>query len=181
MSRQVGGRGNGGNVARGASFAAAKGAGLIGLAVVIGIILLQVVDDGSEGSVGDSDDTRPATSTPATDDGDGTTTTTSATPQLTPDQLGVLVLNGGAPTGSAKQKSDELKQAGYTNQPVQASDWDDRDQEGSAVLCREGFDREAAALAVAVGGETPTEAFPDPAPPGATDAIHCVVVVGAPA
>ena len=48
MSRQPPGRGNGPNnggaVARGAGYAAAKGAGLIGVAVIIGIVLLNVVE-----------------------------------------------------------------------------------------------------------------------------------------
>jgi hypothetical protein len=46
-------------------------------------------------------------------------------------------------------------------------------------MCRSGLDREAAALAVAVGEGTVTEAFRDPAPPNAdTEQAECVVLVG---
>lgn len=176
----MGGRANGGgDVAKGAGFAAAKGAALIGLAVVIGIVLLQVVDDGSSGPVASSPGETEATTTTAAPGGDNgteeTTPDTSET-QLAPEQLTVLVLNGGAPQGAARAMSDALKQAGYTNQG-EPSDWPDREQTGNVVMCRAEFTREAAALAVAVGSAT-VEAFPDPAPPGG-DEVNCVVVVGA--
>jgi hypothetical protein len=176
----MGGRTNGGgNVAKGAGFAAAKGAALIGLAVVIGIVLLQVVDDGSDGPAASSpDETETTTTTAAPDDGEDTDETTPDTSaaELSPEQLTVLVLNGGAQQGAARAMSDALKQVGYTNQG-EPSDWPDRDQTGNVVLCRAELTREAAALAVAVGSAT-VEDFPDPAPPGA-DEFNCVVVVGA--
>jgi hypothetical protein len=179
-SRRSGGGGGNGGVARGASFAAAKGAGLIGLAVIVGIVLLNVVDDGSTGPAGS--DRPSATTTPGatTDDGgtDATTTTAAAAPARTPEQLRVVVLNGGAPTGSARAMSDALKQQGYTNQ-AEPADWSGRDQTGASVHCREGLQQEASALAVQVSeSSVPVEAFPDPAPPG-TDDIDCIVVVGA--
>ncbi len=74
MSRQGGGHGsNGGAVARGASFAAAKGFVLIALAVIIGIVLLNVYDDGGT--------TEPAaeTTAPSTEASDGTSGTGSTT------------------------------------------------------------------------------------------------------
>jgi len=174
----MGGRGNGGNVARGAGFAAAKGAGLIGLAVVIGFVLLQVVDDGSEPAVEAEGNSDTTTTVPAAEgDDDDTTDTTAATAELTPDQLNVLVLNGSAPPGSAGSMSDALLQAGYTNQG-EPSDWVDHEQTGNVVVCKEGLDREASSLAVAVGAGTLVEPFPDPVPPG-SDESNCVVVVGA--
>ncbi len=45
MSRQPPRGNNSNNVARGAGFAAAKGAGLIGVAILIGVVLLNVVDN----------------------------------------------------------------------------------------------------------------------------------------
>jgi hypothetical protein len=180
MSRQLG-RSNGGQVARGAGFAAAKGAGLIGLAVVIGIVLLNVVDDGSSGPTDQGSDNSSATTTATTPEStsESTTPTTEAGPPRTPDQLAVIVLNGGAPAGSAKDMSDALKVEGYTNQS-QAADWTGREQTGNTVLCRAGLEREAATLATAVGEGTPTDVFPDPPPTGAEEA-DCIVVVGAPA
>lgn len=183
MSRQTGGRGNGNTVARGASFAAAKGAGLIALAVIIGVVLLNVVDDGdtdqgSNGS-GSGSETTATTAAGASDTTEATTETTAdSVPAKTPAELSVLVLNGGAPQGTAREMSDNLKLSGYTNQ-LQAADWAGRQQAGNVVMCKAGLEQEAAALATAVGEGTPVEAFADPAPPG-SETADCVVVVGTP-
>jgi LytR cell envelope-related transcriptional attenuator len=179
MSRQTGGRSNGNTVARGAGFAAAKGIALIGLAVVIGLVLLLVVDDGDTnpdtGSASNANET--TTTTAGTTETTATTPTTEDTvPAKTPAELSVLVLNGGAPQGAAKEMSDNLKLSQYTNQP-QPSDWADRNQQGNVVMCKPGLDQEAAALATAVGEGTPVEPFADPAPPG-SEGADCVVVVG---
>jgi LytR cell envelope-related transcriptional attenuator len=182
MSRQTGGRGNGNTVARGASFAAAKGAGLIALAVIIGVVLLNVVDDGdtNQGSNGSGSSSETTASTAgATDTTKATTETTAdSVPAKTPAELLVLVLNGGAPQGSAKEMSDNLKLSGYTNQG-QPADWTGHQQAGNVVMCKAGLDQEAAALATAVGEGTPVQAFADPAPPG-SESADCVVVVGTP-
>jgi hypothetical protein len=188
MSRQTPGRGNGrsnggsggGPFAAGAGFAAAKGAALIVVALIIGIVLLNVVDDGSNdvdsaGSSsednGDTTDTSGATTDPTT-----APTTVDTVPARTPAELVVLVLNGGAPQGTARTMSDNLKVAGYTNQP-EPSDWEGLEQAGNLVLCRPGLDEEAGALATAVGPSTPISPFPDPIPPG-SETSDCVVVVG---
>jgi len=181
MSRQTGGgRGNnGGGVARGAGFAAAKGAGLILFAVVLGVVLLQIVDDGSEGPADSADGGAGATTTTVTpaDDGDSDDTTPDDTqPEKSPAELRVIVLNGGAPAGSAREMSSALQQAGYTNQ-AQATDWVGQEQTGNSVLCTAGLEREAATLATAVGSGTTTAAFPDPVPPGAEE-VDCIVAVG---
>jgi LytR cell envelope-related transcriptional attenuator len=181
MSRQVSGRGNGrgngGNVARGAGFAAAKGAALIGVAVVIGIVLLNVVDDGSNGPASDTATGATTTTTAAPSTTKPSTATTADTvPAKTPAELAVLVLNGGAPGGAAASKSNDLKLKGYTNE-LPPADWSGKTQTGNVVMCKPGLDQEAAALATAVGQGTPVQAFPDPAPPGSGNA-DCVVVVG---
>ena len=180
MSPQTGPRANGNTVARGAGTAAAKGAGLILLAVVIGIVLLNVVDKDGDVDAGTEAD-EPVTDTTTTVA--GTTDSTEPNgddeelgPVMPPDQVAVLVLNGGAPTGSAGDMRDQLRNAGYTN-TLEPSDWD-VSQTGNSVLCRAGLEREAAALATAVGAGTTTADFPDPPPPGSDDA-DCVVVIGA--
>lgn len=179
MSRQVGGRGNNGSdLARGAGFAAAKGAGLIGVALIIGIVLLNVVDDGDL----DQPDSNAAAATttttaPTTESSDATTPTSDDVPARTPAELAVLVLNGGAAQGAARSMDEALNVAGYTN-TLEASDWPDREQDGNVVMCKAGLDQEAAALATAVGEGTPVEAFAEPAPPG-SESADCVVVVGA--
>jgi hypothetical protein len=150
------------------------------LAVIIGIVLLQVVDDGSSGPVGASQDTE-TTTTQATgpDSTTRTTVTTQATqPARDPADVRVLVLNAGSGvTGIAGDKSAELREKGYTNQPEQANNWETQLQ-GMSVMCREGFDAEAQALAVAVGEGTQVQPFPDPAPPFSENA-DCVVAIGA--
>jgi hypothetical protein len=177
----MGGRGNGGGsnaVARGAGFAAAKGAGLIALAVIIGIVLLNVVDDGSVKSdaSSSSDTTTPSTAASTDSTGETTTPTSDEVPPKTPSELTVLVLNGGAPPRSAKAMSDALRLKDYTNQ-LEPADWQDHTQTGNTVMCKAGLDEEGAALAIAVGTATKVE-FPDPPPPG-SDTADCVVVVGA--
>jgi hypothetical protein len=166
---------NSGNGARGNGSAFVKGALLIGLAVIIGIVLLQVTDDDNDSTSAatPSRTTQPKTTTTIVTT---TTTTLPATPPKTNAELSLIVLNGGAPTGAAADMNTQLKQAGYTNQEA-ANDWEGHTQQGNTVMCKAGLDREAVALSVAVGENTPTEAFPDPGPPF-SDNVDCVVVVG---
>lgn len=179
MSRQQRGSGRG-DVAKGAGFAAFLGAGLIGVAVVIGIVLLQIGDQDNVGPSGattrptstSTSTTKPESSTTAAT----TTTTGSTTPARPPSQVHLIVLNGGAPSGEAARIASELELKGYTNQDT-ANTWSGHDQSGNTVYCRAGFDREGAALATGVTGATLTIPYPDPAPPN-TDGTDCVVVVG---
>jgi hypothetical protein len=139
-------------------------------------VLLQVVDDGTTGPVGDSSDQTSASTSTTAGGTEPTTTTVAETPARTPDLVRVVVLNTGAATGSAATLRQQLEAAGYTSQePV--GDWA-IDRPGHAVFCRAGLEREAAALAVAVGEGTVTEAFPEPAPAGSENA-DCIVSVGA--
>lgn len=173
----------GSGFASSAGFAVAKGAALIGLAVVIGVILLQVVDDGSSGSVstGDTESSDATTTSVASEDENSETTTTTTAeaegPPLSPAELTVLVLNGGAPSGSAGAMSDQLRSVGYVTQLPASDDTEQRD--GDVVMCNEGLEREAVTLALAVGSGVPAEPMRDPAPPGSEEA-DCVVIVGRP-
>jgi hypothetical protein len=179
MSRQPGGNGE---LARGASAAAAKGAALIGLAVIVGVFLLQRVDTSNAGSP-----TTPVKSpkTTTTKPHKPKTTTTSsstvvAAPLKTPDQLKVLVLNGGAASGAARTLRTKLVQVGYTNEP-QANTWDKHTQTGTTLMCKSGLDREKIALSqqtALTSLSVKVIDFPSPAPPFSTD-VDCVVVVGA--
>lgn len=180
MNRPPGGNGE---FARGASAAAAKGAVLIGLAVIVGVFLLQKTDTSSAGSSSSPRVTvapakttttvRPSQTTAAT-----TSTTQPSTPAKTPSQLKILVLNGGAATGAAAHLRTALQQVGYTNQP-QASTWTGHSQSGKSILCRSGLAREAVALSqqTALKGAK-VSPFPSPAPPS-SDGVDCVIVVGA--
>jgi hypothetical protein len=175
MSRPSGGNGE---LARGASAAAAKGAVLIGLAVIAGVFLLQKVDTSNAGSPIAATSKPPKTTTTLRPPGSTTTTTLPATPLKTPDQLKVLVLNGGAKSGAAATMRTKLEQEGYTNEP-QANTWTGHSQTGNSLMCKAGLDREKVALSQqsALQG-VKVVAFASPAPPFSAD-VDCVVVVGA--
>ena len=176
MSRQPGGSGE---FARGASAAALKGAALIGLAVIVGVFLLQRVDTSNAGSPTTSVK-RPKATTSTTHtprSSTSTSTTVAAAPPKTPDQLRVLVLNGGAATGAAATLRTKLMQVGYTNQP-QANTWTGHTQTGNSLMCKPGLDREKIALSqqTALQGVKVVD-FAADAP--FTADVDCVVVVGA--
>jgi len=179
MARQQ--RGGGGDVARGAGYAALLGALLIGVAVVIGIVLLQIGDNNDNGPASAASGkptttTKPHATTTTTTTSTGPTSSTSPAPRA-PSEVRVIVLNGGAAAGTAGQMTDSLKLKGYTN-IGKANDWTGHTQTGNSVYCREGFDREGAALAVQVGSGTPLHVpYPTPPPPFSSD-FDCVVVVG---
>jgi hypothetical protein len=176
MSRQQ--RGNGrAEVARGAGYAAFLGAALIGVAVIIGIVLLQIGDRNNNGP--NAGAATPKTTTSTTQPkSQSTTTNTSGTtsPPRSPNQVHIIVLNGGAASGEAAHTSQLLKLKGYTNID-DANTWTGHQQSGNTVYCRAGLQREGAALATGVPGAKLSLPYPTPAPPF-TDGTDCVVVVG---
>jgi hypothetical protein len=181
MSRPGGTRDNGhdnGDVARGASVAAAKGAGLVVLAIIIGIVLLNIVDNGSKSSSTPSTHKTTSTTKKTTSTTKKTTSTTKApvTTARAPALVRVIVLNGGAPTGSAKAMSSTLRSKGYTNQ-VLYGDWPNAGVTGKVVYCKPGFTQEGLALALAVGPGATSKPFPTTAPPLSAN-VDCVVTVG---
>jgi hypothetical protein len=172
-----------GDVARGASFAAAKGALLIGLAVVIGIVLLQQVDNSSTRPVGAATATtkpkaKPKSTTTMPSAG-ATTTTVVSTPLKPPGQLRLIVLNGGAQSGDAAKMATKLKQQGYTSQPQDANNWSGHHQQGNSVLCKPALQHEALVLTLAVGQGTTVGAYPSNVPTVIQSDLDCIVVVGA--
>jgi hypothetical protein len=176
MSRQQ--RGNGrGDVARGAGYAAFLGAMLIGVAVIIGIVLLQIGDNDNNGPAGAA--SRPKSTTSTTkpkSQGTTSTTSNSSSPARTPSQVHLIVLNGGAPSGQAAHTAAGLKLKGYTSQD-DANTWTGHEQSGNTVYCRAGLQREGTALATNVEGAKLSIPYPSPAPPF-TAGTDCVVVVG---
>src|ERR1700722_6613640 len=100
MSRQQRGGGGGGEVARGAGYAAFLGALLIGVAGIIGIVLLQIGDRNDNGP---KSATQTKTTTTTTTTKPGKThhagTTLPAAPLRPANQVKIIVLNGGAPSG----------------------------------------------------------------------------------
>jgi LytR cell envelope-related transcriptional attenuator len=143
---------------------AARGAVLIGLAVVIGIVLLQVVDKGGSGG---------GVSPPVTEGNGEPTTSTTGEGGRPPDQVRVLVLNASGLANAAGTKANELRGAGYAI----AGTGNATQQTGSTVACVSGFDKEADTLAKTAGAGFNITTFPDPPPAGAENA-DCVVTLG---
>jgi hypothetical protein len=170
--------GNSGGFARSVAFSAVRGAALIGLAVIIGIVLLQVIDDGTSGPIGDGGSvsaggTTATTATPSSNSTGTTVPTTAAAPVKPPAQVAVLVLNGSGRVGAATAESNSLKGSGYqTLTPADATK-----RTGNIVYFKPGYDRECALVANSVGGNAKTEAIPTPPPTGSENA-SCVVIIG---
>ncbi|MGH8972748.1 MAG: LytR C-terminal domain-containing protein [Acidimicrobiia bacterium] len=144
--------------------AAARGTGLIALAVAIGIVLLQYSDDPADRT---SAGREPAVEAPLS--AASSTTTTTAGPRP-PGEVRVLVLNASGRQGVAGDMSGRLKVAGY--QTLEPGNADVRPT--TTVGCRPGFEREGTALASALG--VPSEmADPGALLPADGD---CVVVIG---
>lgn len=153
-----------------------KGGLLVGVAVVVGIVLLQIVDPGTVASSRRPTTTTSPAATTTTKPGKTTTTVKSTAAVKKPAQIRLLVLNAGAPTGSAKTVAATLRGKGYTNQGTPGND--PTHKPGKRVLCSASLSREAATLAVLLGTGTTKGTIGSPAPPGSTG-YDCVVEVGA--
>jgi len=157
----------------GPGFSAARGAALVALAVILGIVLLNAIDDGNSGPVGDggaSSSTSAGTTTDTTGGSPETTTTTGAAP-LPPAEVTVRVLNGSGVGGAAGGLTNTLKAQGY--QTLLAGDTDGR--QGNVVFAKENRTAECEALAELIT-DAKVEAMPAEVP-GGQDA-DCIVVLG---
>jgi hypothetical protein len=155
-----------------------KGGLLILAAVIVGIVLLQIVDPGKSASVAGRPPARTTTTTARNSHTTTTTkkpTSTNTTAVKTPAQVRLLVLNAGAPTGSAASASATLRGKGYTNQGSPGND--PRPITGKEVLCLPALTHERAALAVLLGTGTIQANISNGIPPGGAG-YDCVVLVG---
>ncbi len=167
--------------AQSVAFSAARGALLIGVAVVIGIVLLQVIDNNSSGDVNPGGVVVSTTTTKAAVPASTTTATaakgtTAKGAVRPPGEIPVQVLNGSGKSGAAGTLTQKLKSSGYR---VLAPN-DTSAVSGTTVYCTGGLDREASALAAAVGGSPPptAQALANPPPSGADSSASCIVVIG---
>ena len=173
--------GTGGIGGRGGSGvnSAVRGAGLVGLAVVLGIVLLQVIDKGPAGNGATPAGTSPATTAP-------TTPTSAAAPESSQPattagggnvrpraEVRVVVFNAGAASGSAGNMTNKLRSLGYQLAPPANTNA----RRGTAVQCKQGFDKEAVQLQGDVGTGTVVEPLANPPLPE-TENVNCVVLVG---
>lgn len=156
-----------------------KTAGLVVVAIILGVVMLNIIDDGS--SKPGSPIARPTTTTVAkttttTRGAHSTTTTRPAGPVRTPAQLRIVVLNAGSGvSGFASTMTSTLASKGYVNHGTAGNT---SARSGRAVACRAGLSREAAALATAVGGKAAVIAFPDTPPAGVDKTVDCIVLLG---
>lgn len=151
----------------------ARGTGLIALALVIGIVLLQWSDTSTDAAAGGRP---PAAGTPAGPSPTVTTATTAPAGPRPPAQVAVLVLNATGKSNQAKPMADRLAVVGYrTLTPGNAARRTD-----SAVLCRPGLGREAGALVAATGLPATTGTLDPAAAAGMEGAAQadCVVIMG---
>ena len=139
----------------------ARGAILVAVAVVIGVLLLR--DDSStttQVAVGSdrAGDIDSGTVQPDDDEDPEATTTTTTAPPRDPAEVKVLVANGSGVNGAAGGTTDALEALGYvTGTPANA----DR-VPATIVYFTTGFETEADALAAAIGA-TPESVTPMPA------------------
>jgi|EndMetStandDraft_8_1072994.scaffolds.fasta_scaffold425827_2 LytR cell envelope-related transcriptional attenuator len=164
-----------GGVGRATSDAAVRGALLIAVAVVIGMLLLwRAHDDPETASSGTTDGTTaPGVVTTAPGETvapNGETTVppvTTAPPPVThvPNQVPVLVANGSGTKGGAGAVTAKLIPLGYDTKPAADAD---QIYEKSRIFYREGFAEDARAIARALGVVEPVdtiiEAMPATAP-----------------
>jgi hypothetical protein len=144
---------------------AARGSGLIGVAVLLGIVLLQFTDEGSDGATSQPRD-RPLSPS--------SSTTTTATGPRQPTGVRVVVLNASGRARQAGPLSDRLAAVGYQMLPAGTIDRAPR----SFVYFRPGFEPEARALAAATGLSPAVRPLESAGPLPEVEGADCVVVIG---
>ena len=138
----------------------ARGAIVIGLAVILGIVGLQILDDS-----GGSSSRATVTTLP------GTASTSTTAPIRPNNQVRVKVYNASGIQGKAQTLTDTLRTKGYNMQaPANLA----KQRQGTVVECVPGFEREGTVLALL--GAT-VEKYPSSPPEGASDA-DCLVIIG---
>jgi hypothetical protein len=149
---------------------AARGAVLVGAAVVLGIVLLQVVNGtGSSGGGGTTASPTPNSSSAST----GTTTTLVGGGRPAA-QVKIFVQNASGVSGAAATKANVLRGLGYV---ILGQGNATTPQTGTTVGCKTGFTKEADTLAKAVAVGTTVGAYPTP-PPATATAADCIVTLG---
>jgi len=166
---------------------AVRGAVLVGLAVIAGIVGLQIIDDSGPGSgttsavintiapSGTTVTTVASTGAPATTVAGNNTPATTVPKLKSPSNVKVKVFNASGVPGVAQAMTDRLKAAGYnTLAPANL----DKTRTGSVVTCRTGFENEGKIIAIyQVKNNATYEQFPNSPPAGSGDA-DCLVILG---
>lgn len=166
-----------GSFGRSAGMAAGRGAILLAVAVVLGIILLNAADDPPPDRVaaGVTEEEDDSSAEPE----DPTTPTTPLTaPPRAPQEIRVLPTNGTAVKGVAGKARDQLQASGYN---VLAPTDAQRATSSNVYFTSQDFEREAQAVAAALGlPASVVVAFPSAPPLPVSDGkgANVIVVVG---
>lgn len=155
---------------------AMRGVILVGLAVIAGIVGIQILDDSDSGNgsavVVTTSDTTPST----TRGGGSTSTTVDENGRHDPADVKVAILNASEVEGAATTLKNQLAASGWNvvftgNLPEPRT--------GDVVQCRSAFENDGKVLAIyGVGGESvQTMAFPTDPPEGTQDA-NCIIILG---
>ena len=188
----------------GVVMSAGRGAVLVGVAVIVGLLVLAVVDDSGPGGgstpvvtnapvtttapvLTTNLDGSPAATTANTAAGTTGTTkpknnSTSTTAKSnknarTNDQVVVQVLNGSGIQNAATTATNDLRARGYQT----ASAGNATARTGTVVQCKAGYEKEAETLVSElqqIGITAVVEAIPNPLPTGYEPTANCYVVLG---
>jgi hypothetical protein len=152
----------------------ARGAALVVVAVLVGLFLLRNGLDTSAVVTSTDGGNTTAGATDSTD----TTVATSVTVALRPPaQVPTIVLNGSGVSGAAKRYSALLASKGYTLTNPDGGNAT-ANVPTTKILYADGFDREAAAVAAALGAPTVVPAPIGTEQPGTIAGAQVVVVLG---
>jgi LytR cell envelope-related transcriptional attenuator len=177
----------------------ARGAIVVGLAVIVGIVGVEILNDSGPGSgLSVATDTTAAPATSATPGTSATSATrptvttlgaTTSTSRATPgagtastthtrrpnNQVKVKVYNASGLQGRAQILTNRLKALGYATQsPGDLSPH----RKGTVVECVKGFEAEGTLLALyGIGGGATTQPYPSTPPAGSSQA-DCLVILG---
>jgi hypothetical protein len=147
---------------------------LIAAAVILGLFLLRAVyDDTPSGTTEASGTTAASGDTTDTTAADGSTTT--AAPPRPAAEVVVRVANASGVQGAAGEMTQRIAGAGY--QTVPETNAPDR-LDATQILFAEGFDREAAALAEAMGAPAESAVAMPAQPPVDPGGAQIVILLG---
>ena len=142
-----------------------RGAILVFVAVVVGIIGLQILDDSGGGSSAGS----ASGSTPTTVAGE------VPPPHKNRSEVTIKVYNASDVQGAAQALSAKFQGLGYATLP---EDTLNTTRKGTVVQCRSGFEGDGLAIAFyGIGNDAKSESFPSNPPDGAEGA-DCIVILG---
>lgn len=160
-----------GSLARSVGAHTGRGLVLVAVAFLIGLFLLQRVDEPAPGEQVEATSSEETTTTTAAPE---VTTSTAALRQ--PKDVRVLTANGTSVKGAGGRIKDRVLAAGYN--ALAATDTKTA-ATASAVYFTAGFEREAAALAQTLGLQpAAVQPMPNPVPVADLKAANILVVVG---